>query len=247
MKPMLPVCWPAARRIDFPILVSPMLIGRRTFVRKGVVLGADGRPLVGPSLAALATFSGPDLEGYDGVLAFGAPKGYEASVAFDDPNIGDAPPEAFTFYAFDRGDWDLRREPFADRLRSLRHHLQVEIVPQIRCATKAQVETLERSAVGEGFGGVVLRSESAPYVYGRATASAMSYLARARCVAGRVASVEVESDRCVSISLEGGDVLDQGFSEAQRIAFATNRAKVVGRMVEYRRLPDGFATFWRVL
>lgn len=185
-KPMLasPVDF---EKLDFSdgILVSPKLDGIRCLIIDGVAVTRSLKPIRNKYVQSI--LGRPELNGLDGELIVGSPV---------DPNVyqitnsgvmsGDGAPN-FMFYVFDHfghpelpymeGDGE---KVGVDRYAEMFDTVQMQESPQYEFMTITRSRTaysleqllqIEAEYLEQGYEGVMLRRPSAPYKFGRASAS----------------------------------------------------------------------------
>ena len=161
-------------KIKYPVYASPKLDGIRCSIVDGKALSRTLKPI--PNKHISAKLSIINLSGLDGELIVGSPTSktcYTDSVsnvmAFD--KMSD-----FTYWVFDlhsiEGD-------FSSRLAKLRkwYHPKtmaggvgfVKLLEQVLLKNEANMLAYEAKCVEQGYEGIILRSPSAPYKYGRST------------------------------------------------------------------------------
>ena len=163
-KPMLASPFDEAL-LKFPVLASAKLDGVRAIVRSGVVLSRALKPI--PNKNVQKRFS--HLEHFDGELIVGAS---------NDPDVlrtttsgvmrVDGDPEV-SFHVFDH--IAAVDEPYLSRVERLwQSSDDVWIVDQTSIQTAERLVEYEKTALKQGFEGVMLRRPDAPYKFGRSTA-----------------------------------------------------------------------------
>lgn len=159
-------------KIKYPVYASPKLDGIRCSIVGDSALSRTLKLIPNRYISErLADFH---LNGLDGELIVGSPTSktcYTDSVS----NIMafDKVPE-FTYYVFDLHNVD---SPYSSRLLDLKDklHLQrferpfIKGLEQMILTNEADMLTYEAAKVEEGYEGIILRSPSAPYKYGRST------------------------------------------------------------------------------
>ena len=156
-------------KIKYPVYASPKLDGIRCSIVNGQALSRTLKAI--PNKHIFEQLSQPGFSGLDGELIVGDPTSktcYTDTVsqvmAFD--KVPD-----FTYYVFDIHNTEY---PFSDRLGLL--HLRVptqdlrfSILEQVLIQCEDDMLDYEASAVAAGYEGIILRSPSAPYKFGRST------------------------------------------------------------------------------
>lgn len=169
-KPMLAVN-AVIPKIQYPVYASPKLDGIRAAVVEGRLLSRTLKPI--PNKHIYGQLSTPKLNGLDGELIVGSPTSstcYNESVsnvmAFD--KVPD-----FSYYVFDLHDC---KHGYEDRLRFLHSDVIrgplpsfIKILEQNLIHNEDDLMAYEAAKVGEGYEGVIIRSPSALYKFGRST------------------------------------------------------------------------------
>lgn len=179
-KPLLaaPVEWD---KVDFGngptrLVASRKLDGIRCIIIDGVAMTRSLKPI--PNKFIQARFGRPEYEHLDGEIIIGATN---APDVYRTTNSGvmshDGEPDA-KFYVFDHvGHPDM---PYRGRLNLATEQCSkldhVHVVPQIGVYDKAGVDDLESQFLAEGYEGLMLRTLSCPYKFGRATAKSNTLL-----------------------------------------------------------------------
>ena len=166
MKPMLAGKADNLSALYFPMLLSEKLDGVRAIVTDGVVLSRSLKPIPNPFVQ---TLFGTLPNGTDGELIVGNPKApdaYRKTVSAVMREYGEE--SALCFYAFDNylytGGFTQRFE----RVKALSApHVVVVSHELVTCV--ADIERMEAALVGQGAEGVMLRSCTGPYKFGRST------------------------------------------------------------------------------
>ena len=160
-------------KIQYPVYASPKLDGIRCSVVDGNALSRTLKPI--PNKHIFGQLSHARLNGLDGELIVGSPTSttcYNESVsnvmAFDKV-------PAYTYYVFDMhthtGPFSRRRETMLDHLGLGRWGAfpQICLLEQNLLTNEDDMLAYEAAKVGEGYEGIILRSPSAPYKFGRST------------------------------------------------------------------------------
>lgn len=152
-------------KLRFPVLASPKLDGIRAYVKNGVVLSRQNKPI--PNKYVQKLFS--KHEHYDGELIVGSPTD---PMCYRNTLSGvmseDGEPDV-TFYVFDHlGDTMVPyylRNPAARKVRDPR------VVPleQEHVGDHSVLKHIEARYLELGYEGVILRCPNAPYKQGRST------------------------------------------------------------------------------
>ena len=163
-KPMLAVA-ADMDLVKFPVLCSPKVDGFRCLIHKGTAYSRNLKPIPNKHVQQMIGKLNGLYDGHDGEIIVGS---------MTDPDVYrntssgvmsfDGEPE-FLFWAFDR--WDLPHLPYSERVKHI----------QSSCALGLeQIDSMEELAEREteylnmGFEGLMIRSLSGPYKYGRSTA-----------------------------------------------------------------------------
>lgn len=157
-------------KLKFPLIASPKLDGVRALIKDGVVLSRSLKPI--PNEHVQKLFGRPELEGLDGELIVGSPTDPQC---FQNTSGAvrrlEGKPDV-TFFVFDRwartGPYD---EEFCTELE-----FQASGAPYV-CAhscmpisSPTPLLTYEETCLAVGYEGLILRSPSGPYKFGRSTA-----------------------------------------------------------------------------
>lgn len=175
MKPMLSGKAPDdLSSIKFPVLVSPKLDGVRTIIHEGKVISRKMKPI--PNAHVQWLYGDRRLEGLDGEMIVG-----EATAAnvFNRTQSAvmrhDGQPEV-TFHVFDDMTdptlpFEKRLEVAHARVTMLARSLPISFgkVPHSLIKSVDELNKIEDRYVSEGFEGVMIRSLTGPYKYGRST------------------------------------------------------------------------------
>lgn len=156
-------------RIAYPVYASPKLDGIRCSIVEGRALSRTLKPI--PNKHIYGQLSHHAFNGLDGELIVGEPTSktcYTDSVsnvmAFDKVSN-------FTFYVFDLHNslrpFSMRLGLLFDRVPELDYHIKV--LDQVLLEDEADMLAYEAKCVEQGYEGIILRSPSAPYKYGRST------------------------------------------------------------------------------
>lgn len=151
-------------RLRFPVLASAKLDGVRAVVSDGVVYSRSNKPI--PNRHVQSLFSG--FENFDGELIVGSPT---SPSAFRDTTSGvmsTAGEPGVTFYVFDHvGDIGAGYLQRAARLSGGPH---VVVLEQRIVNSERELLAFEAQVLAQGYEGLILRSPTAPYKFGRSTA-----------------------------------------------------------------------------
>jgi len=171
------------KSLTYPVYGSPKLDGFRALTRNGKVLTSSLKEL--PNAYVQSILSDPLLDGLDGELIVGSP--YSEHPEDNVFNRTSGPlrrsygePD-FTFYVFDYTPAsDL---PYHKRLDFLspRFHPHVVVISQCILSCPEAVLYYEAEMLEAGYEGIMLRSPSAPYKFGRCTAKEAYIFKRKPC------------------------------------------------------------------
>lgn len=170
-KPMLAVDCGGVESLTFPLVISPKLDGVRAVVTADGLMSRALKAI--PNRNVQAFFAGLPV-GLDGELLVGDPTAPDVyrktvSVVMSD----DKPADGVVFHVF-----DLQIDgPFYCRASTLRQMWMdvLHDVPSIELVTQVLVKTLdalimwEGEWVGQGYEGLIARSQDSPYKHGRST------------------------------------------------------------------------------
>jgi len=156
-------------KVAYPVMVSPKLDGVRCVVRGGEVLSRKLKPI--PNRFVRKVLGEFAMEGLDGELMLDLPGSFSqvSSAVMSE----DGEPD-FTYFVFDR---DPALEPlgFQDRYGRLFRlvedicHPRVQIVEHKIVEDEAHLLDVEAQSLDCGFEGLMIRSLTGPYKYGRST------------------------------------------------------------------------------
>lgn len=156
-------------KIKYPVYASAKLDGIRCAIVDGKALSRTLKPI--PNRYIYDLLSHPVLNGLDGELIIGDPTSptcYQTTVS--GVMSHDGAPD-FHFYVFD--DY-LKPGGFKERLATLRSCYDSNrgigrLLPQTLIHNEAELQAYEAKCIEQGYEGIILRSPSAPYKYGRST------------------------------------------------------------------------------
>lgn len=168
-KPMLAATCEDLTALDYPLLASTKLDGYRCIIKDGVAVSRNLKPFPNEHVQAMLKHL-PD--GLDGELIVGPPSGTDVwNRSAGVMKRGTTP--SFTYHVF---DWVLPDEPFVTRTARLRALLgssgkggHVALVEQHTILSAGEMAEFEQAQVLAGYEGVMLRSLSGPYKFGRST------------------------------------------------------------------------------
>jgi DNA ligase-1 len=153
--------------LSFPLLVSPKLDGIRCLTTSRGAVSRNLKPIANCDLrAALNCLP----RGLDGELVIpGEPFCEISSVVMSI----DVDPKLVEYWVFD--SFGAPGEPFTVRTGTAQQVVRtlatdwVRYVPQVEVSSYTMVERLEKRWLDEAYEGIILRSPTAPYKYGRST------------------------------------------------------------------------------
>ena len=244
------------------IVVQPKLDGVRALVRGGIVLSRSLKPI--PNTYVQQQFGRPEFEGLDGELIVGSANDGQA---FRRTTAGvmsrDLVPRYLTFFVFDKFDLDApyrkRRQARIRPIIPARYGQpggwpwgRLSSIPQ-RYDVKTADELLAHYAdfLNQGFEGLILRRDDAPYKFGRSTTSE-AYLLKLKPTQDAEAIVigvsirqrdgTLSALRCRNI--DGQEfLLGGGFSEADRLILTLpdpDGRGLIGKIVKYAYSPGQY-------
>lgn len=154
--------------LQYPILGSPKLDGIRCLIRSGLAVSRNLKPIRNAYIQSV--IGDRKYEGLDGELIVGDAYG---PLVYNRTNSGvmsgDGVPD-FKFYVFDR--CDMPKSDYLERLAAIDlddEDPHVEILPQGELINHAEMNAFEISALDQGYEGIMLRSMSGKYKWGRST------------------------------------------------------------------------------
>ena len=153
----------------YPLYASAKLDGIRATVLDGNLVSRTLKPI--PNHHTRGVLSNASFSGFDGELMIGSPV---SPTAYRDTVSGimreDGLPD-FTYYVFD--DHTIPSDIFSDRLISLKGRVgsgvDIRVLDQVLLSCEADLLAFEAVVLGEGYEGVILRSPTSMYKYGRST------------------------------------------------------------------------------
>ena len=253
-------------KLRFPVLASPKLDGVRAYVKDGVVLSRQNKPI--PNQFVQAQFKA--YEHYDGELIVGSPTN---PMCFRNTMSGvmseDGEPDV-TFYVFDHlGDGSV---PYHVRLGVINAHRfeAVSALKQTYLESHSALKQYEAHCLTAGYEGVILRCPNAPYKQGRSTVRE-GYLLKVKTFLDDEATVVRFEERMhntneATVSETGrtkrsshqvgkvgrGDLgalvvswkgqvfsIGTGFTDAERQYIWDNQNKYLGALVKFKYFPVG--------
>ena len=166
-KPTLAVNADLAK-INYPVYASPKLDGIRCSVVNYKALTRTLKAI--PNLHISEALSRPEFSGFDGELIIGDPtsKTVYTDTVSGVMRVSGQP--TFTYYVFDLHDMDASTYEFRLAfLRTLDFPINFKLLRQELVHDEAELLAYEQEKVEEGYEGVILRSPTAPYKFGRST------------------------------------------------------------------------------
>lgn len=173
MKPMLSATVENIEQLSgrYPLYASPKLDGIRALVVDNVLVSRNLKPI--PNLFVQNSLPLTRMNGWDGELIVGKP---EDKNCFRNTTSGvmsvDGEPN-FTFWVFDH--IPAGNVMFYDRFEGLKanvrgvHNPRIRLVPHIKVSNSFEVHTYEEIMLERGFEGIMLRTPTGEYKYGRST------------------------------------------------------------------------------
>lgn len=175
-KPMLAASLETIDSIKFPVYATPKLDGIRCLKVGGNIVSRSFKPIRNAELSAAVKGLLPD--GSDGELIMGGTFQNTTSMVMSaGKTIGN---EKAYFYWFDFLLNDPKK-PYLERINDMKKYVEehpnilsaspVKIVPliPIEINTPDELIKFEADVIAQGFEGVMLRSASGPYKFGRST------------------------------------------------------------------------------
>ena len=175
-KPMLAASLETIDSIKFPVYVTPKLDGIRCLKIDGNIVSRTFKPIRNAELAAAVKDLLPD--GSDGELIMGGTFQNTTSVVMSaDKTIGN---EKAYFYWFDYV-LDDNKKTYLERIDDMKKFVEehpeiltaspVKIIPlvPIEINTVEELMKYESKVLEQGFEGVMIRSATGPYKFGRST------------------------------------------------------------------------------
>lgn len=254
-------------KLRFPVLASPKLDGIRAYVKDGVVLSRQNKPI--PNQFVQAQFNA--YEHFDGELIVGSPidpmcyRNTLSGVMSEDgePDV--------TFYVFDH--LEVLHERYHYRMPTdtkFNMKGRVKALDQVTIHALSQLQQYEALALDLGYEGVILRCPNAPYKQGRSTVRE-GYLLKVKTFLDDEAAVVrfeermhntneatvSETGRTKRSSHKAGKVgrgdlgalvvswkgqvfsIGTGFTDAERQHIWDNQNKYLGALVKFKYFPVG--------
>lgn len=253
-------------KLRFPVLASPKLDGIRAYVKDGVVLSRQNKPI--PNDLVQSQFKA--YEHFDGELIVGSPTDpmcYRNTLSGVMSEEGE--PDV-TFYVFDHlGDGSV---PYHVRLGVINAHRfeAVSALKQTYLESHDALKQYEAHCLSAGYEGVILRCPNAPYKQGRSTVRE-GYLLKVKTFLDDEAVVVGFEERMANLNeatvsetgrtkrsshkankvgrsdlgaliVEWRDVvfnIGTGFTDAERAELWAKRDELCGRVVKFKYFPVG--------
>jgi DNA ligase-1 len=173
-KPLLAATYEHGKhQLEFPVLGSPKLDGIRCLVIDGIAFSRTLKPIRNEHIQGI--LGRPMFNGMDGELIVGKPTG---DLVYNRTNSGvmsvDGEPD-FKYYVFDKTD--MPQDTFIERigaLSDLAHSIvepAIELVVQHVLENQADFNAYELEMLDLGFEGIMVRSPTGKYKYGRSTSN----------------------------------------------------------------------------
>jgi DNA ligase-1 len=158
----------------FPYLASPKLDGIRCVIKDGVALSRTLKPI--PNKHIQSILSDPKFNDFDGEIICGDPTdpecfGNTTTVVMSHDKVED-----FCFYVFDTIRFP--DQPFEQRIDCVNKDFNtlgiqskiMKVVPHTLISNQQEFDDLEGAFLEQGYEGMMVRSLSGKYKFGRATA-----------------------------------------------------------------------------
>jgi DNA ligase-1 len=204
-------------KLNFPALASPKLDGIRAYVRNGVVMSRQNKPI--PNQHVQTLFK--PYEHFDGELIVGDPTD---PMCYRNTMSGvmsrDGEPEV-RFFVFDH--LEHLDHPYEARwARFLRYNRECLVPLEQRLIfTHEELSAFEAKCLGDGYEGVILRAPGAPYKQGRSTVNE-GYLLKVKTFLDSEAVVIGFEERMANMN-------EATVSETGRTKRSSHKANKVGR------------------
>lgn len=161
-------------QLKFPLLASPKLDGIRALVSSDHRVMSRSLKLI-PNKHVQSMFAAASgLSGLDGELIVGDPTQHDVYLKSVSALMTHTGTPEFTFWVFD--DFTTAENPFyrrmslaKERVEAFRGNIDVRYLEQVRVDGKKELMELEDEYLSKGYEGVVLRSSTGLYKYGRST------------------------------------------------------------------------------
>jgi DNA ligase-1 len=192
MKPMLAATLDDVADLKFPAYASTKLDGVRALVsQNGKLLSRSLKPFPNPHVNKL--FGRRELAGLDGELILGSPTAADVFRVTSGACQRDTGEPDMKFHVFDR--WE-RQGTFLDWLHSTKLAAKAPVcyVPQYRVENATELLALEEKVLDEGYEGLILRSPTGLYKFGRSTLREQGMLKLKRFTDGEAVVIGVEEE-----------------------------------------------------
>jgi len=173
-KPLLAFTVKDAEVLTFPQLASPKLDGIRCVIHNDQPVSRTLKPIPNRFIQGELSFYPP----FDGELLVGDPTDPSAFNKSTSGIMSHGGDPAFTYWVFDWVDPHEVHFPFEERLKIVRDNLAndghwpwARVVPHTRVDNAIELMELEAHYVGLGYEGIMTRSPSGSYKFGRSTAN----------------------------------------------------------------------------
>ena len=168
-KPMLAATCDDITGVNYPVMVSPKLDGYRCIIHEGVALSRNLKPF--PNEVVQQVFGTHDLNGFDGELIVGTPFGTDVWNRSAGVMKKGTTPDVM-LYPF---DMIVEGMGFQDRYREMLRRadasgvVRIAPVPHFTVHTPEELMEREEAFITRGYEGIMIRSISGAYKYGRST------------------------------------------------------------------------------
>jgi len=235
----------------YPLLVMPKLDGIRCTIRDGRAYSRSGKFFPNRDIASLLNI--PELENLDGELVSGyptSPRCFRETVSVI--MSFNASIDAVQLFVFDV----VGPGTFTERYNDI---LQRKLPPYVRVVQAIPVNNLEEllavedDFLSQGFEGIVVRSPSGLYKYGRTTVKEMNALKVKRFVDSEAFIIGYEEECSIATGLPNKTLgalivcnldgvefkIGTGFTEEERLFIWSNRSKLLRKSVKYKSFAVG--------
>ena len=156
-------------KIVYPVYASPKLDGIRCSIVGGKALTRTLKPI--PNVHTYELLSRPEYEGLDGELIVGSPTSKTVYTDTVSAIMKHSRWPEFTYYVFDMHNVP---SPYEHRLATVLTQVTalggcLKLLEQIKLYNEAELLDYEAKCVEQGYEGIILRSPTAPYKFGRST------------------------------------------------------------------------------
>jgi DNA ligase-1 len=162
-------------KLKYPMYASPKLDGIRAIVRDGKLYSRNGKLI--PNKWCQELFGHPEYEGFDGELIVGA---WNHPQVYNKTSSGvmsqDGHPDV-TYYIFDNASPDIRTNPYHSRYNNILKIVEsdpddfprVKVLEQSEVHNEAELLAFETICLEAGFEGIMVRSMTGWYKWGRSS------------------------------------------------------------------------------